>query len=479
LALIASFLFNALANFALGLLLARYLGPSAFGVLAVALAGAGALAAPALDWLRHAGTRFYSADSRERAPAVRATLDGAVATIAAALLAGAAAVALVAPQAFHAPGVVALALVSCTLGGLFDYAAALMRARFLQRDYGALVILKNVLTLVPMPLAAAWTGDPLTVLAAGCAGQVACLAVASLRLSDPGVRPSLFDPALLRRFAVYSMPLTMAGGLAMVQAFYNRSALASLAGFAEAGRFALAYDIGVRLVAVTAMALDVLLFQLAVRAEAREGRTAGLAQVSRNMGAVVAVLAPVAVGYALVLGPFESVFIAPDFRGAFASYTLALLPGLAAWALMQFAISPVFQITGSTLPMAGPNLLALAVNAALGTVLPGHVGPIGFAHAFSLGMGAGLLAAVAMTRWRVPVAVPWRALASATGCTAAMAAAVTGLRAVLPGQLVEGWIALLATAVAGGAVYGALALACDLAGVRTLLAGRLRRRPAP
>jgi O-antigen/teichoic acid export membrane protein len=476
LALIASFLFNAVANFALGLLLARYLGPQAFGVFAVAMAGAGALAAPALDWLRHAGTRFYSAQSRAEAPEIRATLDGAVGSIAAALLFGAAALAVFAPQALHDPAVACLALVSCTFGGLFDYATALMRARFMQRDYAGLVVLKNVLTLIPMPLAAIWTGDPRAVLAAGCLGQLACLAVAAVRLADAGVRPGLFETALLRRFAAYGVPLTMAGGLAMIQAFYNRGALASLAGYAEAGRFALAYDIGVRLVAVTAMALDVLLFQLAVRAEAQAGREAGLRQVARNLGTVLAILVPTTVGYALVLHPFESVFIAPDFQGAFASYSLALMPGLAAWALMQFGLSPVFQITGSTLPMAGPNILALAVNAALGYVLPAHVGAIGFAYAFSLGMIAGLATAATLVRLRQPIAVPWRVVSGTFACAAVMAAVVIAARATLPQHLHEGWTALVGCAVLGGGTYVGLAVALDLADVRSFVLGRIRRR---
>ncbi|WP_293856639.1 lipopolysaccharide biosynthesis protein [uncultured Alsobacter sp.] len=478
-ALIASFLFNAVANFALGLLLARYLGPQAFGVFAVAMAGAGALAAPALDWLRHAGTRFYSARSRTEAPEVRATLDAAVAAIAGALLTGAAALALFAPAVIHDPGVAALALVSCALGGLFDYATALMRARFMQRDYAGLVILKNLLTLVPMPVAAVLTGDPRIVLAAGCVGQAVCLAVAVIRLADPGVRLALVDKGLLRRFAVYGMPLTMAGGLAMVQAFYNRGALASLAGYAEAGRFALAYDIGVRLVAVTAMALDVLLFQLAVRAEAEGGRAAGLGQVARNLGTVVALLAPVTAGYALVLHPFESVFIAADFQGAFAAYSLALLPGLAAWAFMQFGLSPAFQITGSTLPMAGPNLLALAINVAMGFVLAPQMGPIGLAHAFSIGMIAGLASAAGLVRWRAPIDVPWRTVAGALVCSAAMAAAVLAARQAFPERLSEGWTALAGSAAIGGAVYLGLAFAFDLAGGRSFALARLRRRPAP
>ena len=471
--LVASFLVNSAANFALGLLLAAFLEPGRFGLYAVAVAGAGTLASPALDWLRHAATRFYSETSRRDDPSVRATLDAAVAGLAGGLGLLAALLLAFGGALIRDPLVTGLALAFCTMSAMFDYASALARARFLQGAYARLVLWRNGLMLAGMTGAAALTRDPAAVLLAGVVALAVCLAMARRDLADADAAWRLARPELLRRFALYGLPLMAAGGFAMAQAFYNRAAVAAAFGLAEAGRFSLAYDIGVRVVAVTATALDVLLFQLAVRADGRDGRDAAIAQVGRNLTVVLAVLLPTAVGYGLVIRDFEAVFVPAAFRGAFGDITLALLPGLAAWALMQFGLSPAFQIRGRTLPMLLPNALALAAAIVLGAPLAGAMGPVGHAVAFSAAMLAGLALTARMVATQAPVPVAWRDVAATGLALVAMGVAVLALP--LGGPSLGGLVARVA---AGGIVYTAAAVALDVAGVRGLAKARLRRSGA-
>ena len=58
--IIAAFLVNAGLNFALGLLVARFLGPEEFGRYAVAMAVAVVINTAFFEWLRLSTTRFYS-----------------------------------------------------------------------------------------------------------------------------------------------------------------------------------------------------------------------------------------------------------------------------------------------------------------------------------------------------------------------------------------------------------------------------------
>jgi O-antigen/teichoic acid export membrane protein len=328
--------------------------------------------------------------------------------------------------------------------------------------------------LVLMTGTAALTRDPSAVLAAGIVALGACLALGRGDLRDPDARWALARRDLVRGFALYGVPLMAAGGFAMLQAFYNRAAVAATFGLAEAGKFALAYDIGVRIVAVTATALDVLLFQLAVRAESREGRDAAVAQVGRNLAIVLAVLLPTAVGYGLVIHSFEAVFVPVAYRGAYAAYSLALLPGLTAWALMQFGLSPAFQIRGRTLPMLVPNAAALAGTVILGTGLAEIMGPIGHAVAFSASMLAALALTAVMVSRQAPVPVSWRTVLSTFAALVAMAAAVLALSWMEPS------LAALAAGVAAGSLtYGVAALALDVAGARRALAARLRPERKP
>ena len=183
------------------------------------------------------------------------------------------------------------------------------------------------------------------------------------------------------------------GGIALLQAFYLRGAVASQVGLAEAGKFALAHDIGVRIIAVLGTALDVVLFQLAVRAHDRAGPAASQQQLSRNMAATLAVLVPAGAGFWMVLPAFEAVFVSTAFKGAFAATLAVLLPGLVLWGVAIFAVAPSFQIAGRTLPVTIPALVSLAVNLMFDAVVAGRMGPLGHAWGFTVGM-AGLRAVV-------------------------------------------------------------------------------------
>ena len=70
-----AFAINALFNFLVGLLVAKFLGPAEFGRFALAMATAVLVNSGCFDWIRLSAVRFYSARTRAEAPAVRATLD--------------------------------------------------------------------------------------------------------------------------------------------------------------------------------------------------------------------------------------------------------------------------------------------------------------------------------------------------------------------------------------------------------------------
>ena len=70
-----AFASNAVFNFLVGLLVAKFLGPAEFGRFAIASATAVIVNAGAFDWIRLSAVRFYSARTRNERPEVRATLD--------------------------------------------------------------------------------------------------------------------------------------------------------------------------------------------------------------------------------------------------------------------------------------------------------------------------------------------------------------------------------------------------------------------
>jgi O-antigen/teichoic acid export membrane protein len=466
--IVVTFALNAALTFALGLVVAKFLGPDAFGRYAVALSVATVINTAAFEWLRLSATRFYSERARRDDAGVRATLAlgyGAIVLTLAALLAAAALLRL---DLGLPTGLLAAATVAGAAMGLFDYQAALARARFLDRTYAALVLAKNALGFALMVGGAVLFGDPTLVLYGSALSALAAIVAARRALADPEARPSLARRDLIGGFARYALPLVAASFVYQLIPLLNRGFLASRFGFAEAGTFSLPADLGLRLFATLGTGMDMLLFQIAVRTDETHGRDAARAQVARNLALVAAVLFPVTAGFWLVLPSFEALVVPAAFRGGFASYRALLIPALLALSLVQYALNPVFQLRKATAPVTAAALAALVVDAGLLPVLTARFGPLGVAAAQA---GGFVVASLVLTLLAArTTALPWRDLALAAAATIAMTTALWPLRALPPG------IAQLSlTAAAGVGIYGALALAFDIAGARAI-AARLRMR---
>jgi O-antigen/teichoic acid export membrane protein len=463
---VAAFLINSVFNFALGLLIARFLGPAGFGQYAIAAALAVVVNTLFLDWIRLAATRFYSEKSRADDPAVRGTLDAIFALSSLGVIAASGALLWLGHDFRLA---FALALLTPAMGvcnGLFDYHAALLRARFDQKGFALMVIAKNLLSLALMVGGALWLQSAAAVAAGFVLSVLATLAIAWKRLADPGVRILRPDWMRAKAFLAYGFPVVIALMIYYLIPLWNRAAIANDLGFAASGQFSLAYDIAIRMVQTVGSALDIILFQIALRTEDERGLEEAKAQLSANMGLVLIAVSAVVAGYWLVLPGFEAALVPAAFRGSFAEVTAILLPGLACYALIQFAATPVLQLKRRTGPVVLCALLALGVNALL--VLP--LGPeaklADYARAQSFAYGAALLAALLLAAGQMRVLPKIRDMAAAALVVAGVALAVWPLRAMEPG-----WTSLGLSIAAGAAALAAVVLALDVAGAR----GRLGR----
>src|SRR3954451_12450388 len=165
-AVIAAFVLNAGLNFILGLIIAKLLGPADFGRFALATAGAIVLNTLLFEWLRLSATRFYSGRVRADEPWIRHGLDRAYAVIATVLLAGALLCSGFGIEAGpESRGALLAGTALAALGiGVFDFHAALARARFDGGLYFRLVALKNVISFAAMAATAWYLPQPTYVL---------------------------------------------------------------------------------------------------------------------------------------------------------------------------------------------------------------------------------------------------------------------------------------------------------------------------
>jgi O-antigen/teichoic acid export membrane protein len=470
---VAAFLINSVFNFALGLLIARFLGPEGFGQYAIAAALAVVVNTLFLDWIRFAATRFYSERARADDPAVRGTLDAIFILSSLGALAASGALLWIGQDFKLALALAALTPLMGLCNGLFDYHAALLRARDDRRGFALMVIVKNLLSLPLMVGGAFWLESPALVAAGFIVSILATLAIAWRRLRDPGVRVLRPDWMQAGGFFAYGFPVIIALLIYYLIPLWNRTAIVNDLGFAASGQFSLAYDIAIRMVQTVGSALDIILFQIAVRKEDEHGIEKAKAQLSANMGMVFAAVAAVVLGYWLVLPSFEAVLAPTAFRGAFAEVTAILLPGLACYALIQYALTPVFQLKRRTWPVIICAALALAINAALVLPLGAEAKLADYARAQSLAYGAALLAAavLALSQLRVlPRAID---LAKALAALTVMALAVWPFRSMTPGLT-----PLLASAAAGGIAFAAVVVVLDMGGLRVRLLSRFKGRVA-
>ena len=466
-----AFASNALVNFLVALLVAKFLGPAEFGRFAIAWAGAVLVNTAGFDWLRLSAVRFYSRRTRAERPAVRATLDACFAALAAVVALGALTLALSGLDLPLSPGLVAMAALTGVASGLYDLRTALARARFFDRAYIEIILTKNALGLVLTVGGALLFGSAKIALAGACLSIGAAMAASYRDLRDPGARLALAEPALALSYFRYAAPFIVSSVLFQLIPFAGRILAGALYGIDEAGQFSLANDIGVRGLAAIASAMDVILFQRAVRAEETLGPEGARAQLADNMALVVAVILPAAAGLWLCLPGIEALIAPSAYRGPFSAYLGPMLPGLAAFVLMMYAVAPIFQIAKRTAPMIVAALAAIGADAALVAALPrGETGYwLAGAQSGALVVGlavALLLAAPARPQW--PRA---RDLLGALAATGAMALALWPLRGLQPGAP-----SLIAEAALGAAIYGALAWTFDVARLRRRVQGLIAPR---
>ena len=464
-----AFAINALCNFIIGLLVARFLGPEAFGRFALALAVGVVVQIACFDWIRLAAARFGATRSGQIGSHTRATLDASFATVTLAVTIAGLGALLGGFDLSLSPELLGLALLAAVVNGFFDYQQALVRARFEDGLYARLLLTKNLLSAV-LTVGGAWlTGSAVVAVAGVCAAMAGSLASAHRALRQRGAD---HDPASHGRaldYLRYAKPVVAANLLYLALALLNRSLVADRHGFAEAGQFSLAFDMGQRIIQSLGVMLDVVLFQLAVRADARHGGEMAQAQVARNMGLAFALLTPACVGLWLALPSLEQIAVPGEFRGHFGRYFTLLLPGLLCFGLGVYAVAPIFQIARRTGPLILAALAAFGADLALLSMLPQE--PASIALAQTGAMGCGLLALILFALATPAQSPGLRDILTPLLGAAAMVAALAPLREGSPGALT-----LCLQVPSGVAIYIAILWAFDACSLRTAARALWRER---
>ena len=462
---LVALLANALFNFLIGLAVARFLGPTEFGQFALAVALALVIQVALFDWIRLAAIRFYSRDTRQAEPEVRATLDMGYVVVVGVLLAGAGVFIAYGPTFALSPILIGLALVAALVNGMFDYSTGLLRASFQDGLYARLVIIKNALALCLTVGGAALLHSASSALVGSLLSLGGAVILIRSALADPASAARLAAWPLARKFLTYAAPIIVANLFYLVVPLINRAVVTKLFGFAETGQFSLAWDFGSRSLQAIGSALDVILFQLAVAAHAKDGMEPARAQVSRNLGLMIAALLPATIGIWLVLPSVEQLLVSDAFRGPFSTYAALLLPGLFALSLASYGVNPAFQIEKRTTSMIVAAAIGCVGTPLFLLFLPDGADTAMLAIVQSGAYVLSLVVLIGLAVWKAGLRAPPRRdiLVAALGCALLIGTGLP-LRSLPPGV-----VTMILQVLTGGLVYGGVALLLDLGGLRPIV----------
>ncbi len=462
-----AFLLNSAGNFVLGVALSAILGPAEFGRYATVSLAALTLAGSAFDWLRLSTIRF-SGDAERQASFV-ASLEAAYLAVALVLY--------VAAALLWAAGVdFGLGATLVFLTPLFtvaisrvDYSAAQFRARELSRPFALIFALRQAFSFLAVAGVAWLKRDAAATVAAMAIANLAAAIALSPAMRVPGAKLSAARLGDVWRFLVYAKPVVASFVIYALISLINRQVALAQLGAAQTGEFSLAFDLSQRLFQALYALPEILLFQIALRRDREQGRAAAEAQLALNAALSLAAFLPIAVGY-FALGPtFERLIVPAAYRGDFSRLSLALAPGLICYGGLIIAVHPVYQLAQRTWPVTAAAAMALTTDLAL--LIFGGAGASvdGLARAYSISLMVAAVAGATMAFRRKAVRPAARDLVVLIGAVATMAAAVRPLNA-----LASPVAAAAAGVSLGGSLYFAILFACDFAGARGFLLGKLR-----
>lgn len=452
---------QALAGFGSIVVFTRLLSPEAYGHYALAFSVSAIVYLVTLTWIETALARFYAAEEGPGRADLFATLYRAFAVIALAAPVPIALALAVTPLSASLKLAIAAGLVSSLARSLLKLSQERRRAAGDVRGYALVDIVQTG--------AGFGLGAMLAVLGFGAAAPLAGAGAASAICLVWALGPELklaragrFDGRRLRRYAAYSLPISMALILNVALASTDRFVLAAYVGDAAVGAYHASYSLSSR-------SLDIIFLWLAMAgspamiAALEGGGEAALRRTAGHQASLMILIAlPATVGVALVAAPLAQLMVGPALAGPSAK----VMPWIAAGAL--FGGVSIHYLNHALTLARRPNLQFVAIaipavaNLALCLLLIPRYGLDGAAWATAGSYAIGLVGSYMLMRSGVSLPIPWGVLVRAGAATAVMAAVVLQVPAL------GGAPELALKAAAGALVYAVCVLALDIAGVRTL-----------
>lgn len=447
-------------------LFTRLLEPAEYGQYALIIAAVSVCNALCFQWLRLSLLRYLPAHSDDPTP-LKSTLAAATALLIAGLAVIAAGLCLL-------PGMqeMQLIILACwtllAVQALYELCCEYARGNLQPWRYMVMQMARAVTGI--------GVGIALVILGWGWAGPIAGLAVGmglaviyAISGDWRDVRPRI-DRAILRKVALYGMPLSLTVALAVVIGTSDRFLINWFMGPEATGLYAVAFDFTAQTLTLLMLAINMAVFPIAVRAFERQGPQACRDQMRTNAGMLLGLGAPAAVGLAVLAPGIAWCFLGENFRGT----ALTVIPLIAVGAFLEslkaFHFDAAFQFAHRTIIQVWIVLLVAMVNIGLNVIAIPKWGIHGAAatSVAAYGLSIGLTIWIGRRHFAVPF--PLKFAIQALFAAAAMGTVLYPFRDRL-GPWPLAWQVAM-----GAAVYGGLLLAMNYMGLRDAVMRTLRDR---
>jgi len=284
-----------------------------------------------------------------------------------------------------------------------------------------------------------------------------------------------FERARVRGYALYGYPIAASLALTVVLASTDRFLLAAFLDEAAVGAYHAGYSIANRTLDVLFLWLGAAGQPALVMALERGGLDKLKTAAREQLSTFLLIGLPAAAGVALVARPLAEVLIGEELRIAAASVTPWIALSALLYGLTAYYFGQAFTLGKKTKRLLVAMAIPAGLNVVLNLVLVPRFGLMGAAWATAASFALGLVATQMIGRRVLALPIPWDSLIRCGVATGAMALVVWRLPAV--GGITE----LMMDAAVGGAVYAAVALTLNAAGVRDVamrLLGQARQRGA-
>ena len=256
--------------------------------------------------------------------------------------------------------------------------------------------------------------------------------------------------------------------MSLALATTDRFVLAGARDAATVGAYHAGYSLSNRTLDVLFIWLGMAGGPAAIAALERGGEPA-LKRVAQSQAQLMVLIAlPAATGLALVARPLADLMVGPALRADAARVTPWIAAGGLCSGLTTYYLHTAFTLARRTRSLLVAWMLPAGLNLALTLWLIPRFGLDGAMWSTTAAYASGLLAAFVLGRRHLKLPVPWSDLGKCGLACGAMALALLALPS--PGGLEE----LALKAATGAAIYAAIVLALDAAGVRRVAGQALR-----